>query len=79
MKFKTLNGWVKDSSFISLGIENGDNNESIGDQIWISKDGTEMEVYESSDRNVLQETMDLFEGNSKKAFKGALMRMGIYF
>ena len=79
MKFKELNGWVQDSSYISLGIENGDNSDSIGDQVWISKDGTEMEVYESADKDVLQEAMDLFECNSKRAFKGALMRMGVYF
>ena len=79
MKFKELNGWVQDSSYISLGIENGDNSDSIGDQVWISKDGTKMEVYESADKDVLQEAMDLFESNSKRAFKGALMRMGVYF
>lgn len=79
MKFKSLNGWVGDSSFISIGIENGENHNSIGDQIWISNDGTEMEVYESADKDVLQEAVDLFEGNSKRAFKGALMRMGVYF
>jgi hypothetical protein len=79
MKFRKLNGWVEDGSFISLGIENGDNIKSIGDQIWISKNGNEMKVYESADKDVLQEAMDLFEVNSKRAFKGALMRMGIYF
>ena len=79
MKFKELNGWVEYSSYISLGIENGDNSDSIGDQVWISKDGTKMEVYESADKDVLQEAMDLFESNSKRAFKGALMRMGVYF
>lgn len=79
MKFVKLNGWVEDSSFISLEIQNGDNSESIGDQLWISKDGTEMEVYENADKDVLQEAMGLFEGNSKRAFKGALMRMGVYF
>jgi len=42
MKFIKLNGWIENNSFISLGIENGDNKDSIGDQIWISKDGTEM-------------------------------------
>ena len=68
MKFKELNGWVEDSSYISLGIENGDNSDSIGDQVWISKDGTKMEVYESADKDVLQEAMDLFECNSKRAF-----------
>lgn len=79
MKFVKLNGWVEDSSFISLEIQNGHNSESIGDQVWISKDGTEMEVYENADKDVLQEAMGLFEGNSKRAFKGALMRMGVYF
>jgi len=79
MKFVELNGWVEDSSFISLGIENGDNRDSIGGQVWISKEGTEMKIYESADKDVLQEAMDLFEENSRVAFKGALMRMGVYF
>lgn len=79
MKFVKLNGWVEDSSFISLGIENGKNSNSIGDQVWISKDGTEMEVYESADTEILQEAMNFFESNSKRAFKGALLRMGVNF
>lgn len=80
MKFKELKGFVSEgSSFISLKIEGGDNSNCIGDQIWISKDGTEMEVFESADKDVLQNTMKLFEPNSRRAFKGALMRMGVYF
>lgn len=79
MKFISLEGWVEDSSFISIKIEGGENHNSIGDQVWISNDGTEMEVYESADKDVLEEAMDLFEGNSRRAFKGALMRMGVYF
>lgn len=80
MKFKSLNGYTEEgSSFISISIEGGDNSDSIGDQVWISKDGKEMEIYIYSDKQVLLEAMNLFEGNSKRAFKGALMRMGIYF
>ena len=79
MIFKSLNGYVDDTSYISLKVEGGDNSNSIGDQVWISKDGTEMEVSEDAGKDVLQEAMDLFEGNSRRAFKGAMMRMGVYF
>ena len=79
MKFKKLIGRVNNSSFISLIIEDGDRSNGIGDQVWISNDGTEMEVYEGANKDVVTEAMNLFEGNSKSAFRGALMRMGIYF
>jgi acylphosphatase len=78
MKFVKLNGWVENNSdFISIGIENGDNKNCIGDQVWISKDGTEMEICAHSDSKDLEEIMKKFEGNSSKAFRGALLRMGV--
>jgi hypothetical protein len=79
MRFKALIGFLEDSSFISLEIENGENHNSIGDQVWISDDGKEMVVYESADKEVLKEAMDLFEVNSRRAFKGAMLRMGVEF
>lgn len=79
MRFKKLNGRVENSSFISLDIEKGDNDNSIGDQMWISKDGSKMEISENADEDVLLETMNLFHGNSRRAFKGALMKMDVYF
>ena len=80
MNFKGLNGWVNDSSFISINIEGGDNQDSIGDQVWISKDGTEMEIYSDADKDVLQDAINLFSSPTHKiAFKGALMRMGVEF
>jgi len=80
MKFVALNGYVEEgSSFISIQIEGGDNSNSVGDQVWISNDGTEMEILEHADSDILQDTMDLFEGNSRRAFRGALMRMGVEF
>lgn len=81
MEFVGLNGYVEEgSSFISLKVKDGDNSNSIGDQIWISKDGTEMHVYENADKDVLKEAMELFSTtNSRSSFKGALMRMDIYF
>lgn len=80
MEFVKLNGWVnKNSDFISIEIKNGDSRNSIGDQIWISKDGTEMQVYTYSDNDVLKDIMKLFKGNSSRAFKGALLRMGVSF
>jgi hypothetical protein len=80
MEFVKLNGWVeKDSDFISLEIKNGDNKNCVGDQVWISEDGTEMEIYAHSDSDVLEETMKLFKGNHSRAFRGALLRMGVSF
>jgi hypothetical protein len=79
MKFVKLNGYKEDSSYISITIENGENSNSIGDQVWISKDGTELEILDYVESDVLIETMNMFEGNSKRAFKGALLRMGIEF
>ena len=78
MKFKYLNGYVdQDSSFISIEIEGGDNMNSIGDQVWISKCGNKMEVSENADIDVLIEATNLFIGGSKLAFKGAMRRMGV--
>ena len=80
MEFVSLNGYLKkDSSFISITIKGGRNSNSIGDQMWISKDGTELEILDYADSDVFIDTMDLFEGKSKRAFKGALLRMGIKF
>ena len=80
MEFVKLNGWVeKDNDFISLEIKNGDSRNCVGDQVWISGDGTEMEIYAHSDSDVLEETMKLFKGSHSRAFRGALLRMGVSF
>ncbi len=79
MEFVKLNGYKEDSSYISITIKNGKNSNNIGDQVWISKDGTELEVLDYAESDVLVETMNLFEGNSKRAFKGAMLRMCIEF
>lgn len=80
MEFIKLNGYVeKNSDFISIEIKGGDNNDSIGDQVWISKDGTEMEVYVYSDSDVLEDISKLFKGSHGRAFRGALLRMGVEF
>ena len=79
MEFVKLNGWIGDGSFISIEIKNGDQENCIGDQVWISKDGTEMQVYSDADKDVLEEISKLFEGSSSKAFRGALLRMGVEF
>jgi len=80
MEFVKLNGWIEENSdFISISIKNGDIKNCIGDQIWISEDGNEMEVYAHADSDVLEETSKLFKGNHSRAFRGALLRMGINF
>ena len=80
MEFVKLNGLVeKDSDFISIEIKNGDRRNCIGDQIWISEDGTIMEVHVHSDVDVLEEIMKEFKGDSSRVFRGALLRMGVSF
>jgi len=85
MKFVSLNGYIDDqSSFISITIEGGNNSDSIGDQIWINKEGTEMQVLDYADADVLKETEELFQGGSqhgshRRAFRGAMRRMGITY
>ena len=78
IEFVGLNGYVSDeSSYISLRIKGGDNSDSIGDQIWINKEGTEMEVLDYADDDVLQEAKELFKRGHQRAFFGALRRMGV--
>jgi hypothetical protein len=80
MEFVKLNGYLNsNSAFISIEIKNGDNKNSIGDQVWINNDGTEMEVYAHADSDALEEIHNKFTANSKLAFRGALKRMGISF
>lgn len=77
LKFKSLIGYVeKDSSYITIEIENGDNADNIGDQMWISPDGKLMEISDMADEHVYTETANLF-GSQKNAFKGAMRRMGV--
>ncbi len=77
MKFISLNGRVdEDSSYISITIEGGDNSNSIGDQMWISNDGTQLEITDMADEDVLEETSKLFQGD-RLAFRGAMRRMGV--
>lgn len=80
MEFLKLKGWVPGGQeFISLEISGGSSDDCIGDQVWVSPDGRAMEVYAYSDRDVLEETMKKFRGQSSRAFRGALLRMGVSF
>lgn len=57
MKFIGCNGCpYEDSDVIQIRVEGGDNNDSIGDQVWISQDGCIMEIYPYADEEVLRET-----------------------
>ena len=78
MKFVGLNGYInEDSSFIEIEIKDGENRNSIGDQMWISNDGTIMEISDMADEDVYDETIALFEHSSQIAFRGAMRRMGV--
>ncbi len=76
--FKSLKGRIeKDSSFFGFEIENGNNNNSIGDQVWFSPEGNYMEVYESLDYDVLEDLLECFKSESRSPLRGALRRVGI--
>ena len=77
MKFKQLIGYVADSSYIAFEIEGGDNSYSIGDQAWISHDGNRLEISDMVEQEVLDEVIQMFENQSRRAFKGALRRIGV--
>jgi hypothetical protein len=78
VKFKKLNGYTpKSAMFISITIEGGDSNNSIGDQVWFSDCGTELHVFDEPDPEVMDELLDLFEPASRAAFRGAMLRMGV--
>jgi hypothetical protein len=78
MEFINLNGLAEnDNNFISINIKDGNRYDSVDNQIWISKDGTEMQVCINSDIDVLEEIMKKFKGNSSRAFRNALHEFGI--
>lgn len=80
MEFVKLNGYIsEDSNYISITIKNGDNRNNYGDQVWISPDGTEMEIDADADAEVLNRVMNLFQRNHQRAFKGAMERMDCNF
>jgi hypothetical protein len=59
MKFKGYS--CSDGSYLVFSIEDGDNYNSIGDQVWISPDGNTMEVSENLSKSLVREVMELFE------------------
>ena len=80
IKFKKLNGRIeKESSYFNLTIEGGKNSDSIGDQLWFSNDGTEMEISEHIDENVYEEFLEMVDRSHRQSFKGALRRIEISF
>jgi len=76
-KFKSLNGYFEDSSYIEFDIENGDNAESIGDVVWFAKDGKTVQISENISKKVFVEMIQLFEHSSRMAVRGALRRMNV--
>jgi len=76
--FKSLKGRIeKDSSFFGFEVENGNNNNSIGDQVWFSPKGDYMEVYEYIQDDVLEDLLECFKPESRRPLRGALRRVGI--
>ena len=53
------------SSYFNCEVKNGNNNNSIGDALWFSKDGTECEICEDIlDRVELSELSSIFDNES---------------
>lgn len=80
--FKALKGRADgdpSSSYIELEIENGNNKDSIGDQLWFSPDGKTMDICDIADDEVYETMLDLFEHSSRNAVRGALRRMGVRY
>lgn len=77
IKFISCDGYVKNTTYIHFTIEGGKSIDCIGDQVWISQDGKELEITDMADIDVINETSALFE--TPKAFKGALHRIGMEF
>ena len=70
---KLIRATGMNGSYAKFEIEGGSNNDSIGDQVWISNCGKQMEVCESVRGEILKEVSRLFE--HPKAFLGAFRRM----
>ena len=70
---KLIRATGMNGSYATFEIEGGDNNESIGDQVWFSGCGTKLEIYESISERMLKEVAQLFD--QPKALIGAFNRM----
>lgn len=60
-------------SYATFEIEGGDNMESVGDQVWLSENGKELEIHECADSDVLRDISKLFD--KPKALLGSFRRM----
>lgn len=62
-----------DGSYAKFEISGGDSSNCVGDMIWISRCGTEMEVRDDITGEELKELSRMFD--NPKAFLGAFHRM----
>lgn len=70
-------GYIEGSSYIRFLIKGGKNSDSIGDQVWISPDGTHLEISDISSMEVINEATELFIPAHRKAFRGFLRRLEV--
>ena len=83
IKLDSLIGYVKDdegqkTSYIGIKIEGGSPEYNIGDQVWFNSNGKEMEIFDGIEKEDFEKIAKLF-GPHKRAFKGAILRMGVEF
>lgn len=79
IEFVKCNGYLNGTSYVNFTIRNGNKNNSIGDQLWISPCGTELEITDMADSDIIEDASELFLPCHKKAFIGALHRIGFHF
>lgn len=73
LKMKMIRPTGMVGSYATFDIEDGDNSESIGDQVWFSPCGTKMEICEHVSRDTLDRTARLF--SNRMAFIGAFRKV----
>lgn len=77
MELIKLKGYCDGSTFIEFEIKGGNSQNSIGDQMWISGDGAQLLISDFASFEIIEETTQLFIPAHRKAFKGALRRVGV--
>ena len=77
MELIKLIGYCEGSSFIEFEIKNGKSFNSICDQVWINQEGTRLQITDFSSKEVIVEVTEFFIPSHRRAFKGALRRMGL--
>ncbi len=77
MELVRMIGYCDKSSFIEFEIINGKFYNSIGDMVWINREGNRLQISDFADSAIIEEVTQLFIPAHRRAFKGALRRIGV--